>query len=88
MAPDDEILLSHASDESQFSYERVQSLRNLRRGGAPSDLTFALAEFELHGATLRSLRGWYPQESRVRAALADWEILTLALQSQGLPVGV
>ena len=83
MAPDDEILFGRVEDESQSSYERVASLANqAHMGSAPSDLALALAEFELHGATLRSLLRWYPDESRVRNALADWELLDVQLRAR------
>ncbi|HZZ00566.1 MAG TPA: hypothetical protein VFE36_13435 [Candidatus Baltobacteraceae bacterium] len=75
MTPDDEILFGHVQDECPTSYERVAALaRQANTGSAPSDLALALAVFELHGATLRSFMGWYPDDTRVRAALADWEL--------------
>ena len=86
MAPDDEILFGRVLDETHSSYERVEGLRG---GGAvvvTAELAVAVAEFQLHGATLRLLRRWYPLEDRVREALADWEILGVALSSRGLTI--
>jgi len=86
MAPDDEILFGRAADESKSSYERAGALaREACTGLPPSDLALALAEFELHGATLRSLMRWYPEELRVRNALADWELLGVQLQTYLVP---
>ncbi|HEY1977636.1 MAG TPA: hypothetical protein VGG89_13875 [Candidatus Baltobacteraceae bacterium] len=84
MAPDDEILFGRVRDEVRTSYERVQDSRTF--GALGAGLALALAEFELHGATLRSLRGWYPYEEHIGVALADWELLSLSLTSQGLAV--
>lgn len=82
MAPDDEILFGRVEDESQSSFERVAALaRQAHMGSMPADLALAIAEFELHGATLRSLLRWYPEETRVRAALADWELFGLQLNA-------
>jgi hypothetical protein len=85
MAPDDEILFGHVADDVQHSFERVDRLANQAVGGdPPPDLALALAEFELHGATLRSLVRWYPDEIRVRAALADWELTSDRISAYAL----
>jgi hypothetical protein len=82
MSPDDEILLGHAADESRYSYERVRALaRQAHESSPPPDLALAMAEFELHGATLRSLLRWYPDEAHVRKTLADWELFSVQLSS-------
>jgi len=86
MAPDDETIFFSVRDESRSSWERLKQSRDSASGPLRADQAVALAEFELHGATLRSLLRWYPNEDRVRAALANWEILSLELGSQGLPV--
>jgi hypothetical protein len=87
MAPDDEILFGHAVDESRYSYEHVEALsRQAYESPLPPDVALAMAEFELHGATLRSLMRWYPDEVRVRKALVDWELFSSRLTSSGLPV--
>ena len=71
MAPDDEIVFGRSLDESRACLERIATLTN-----APaSDLAFTRAEFELHGATLRSLAKWYPDEPRVTDAVREWECL-------------
>lgn len=79
MTADDEILFGYAWDESRWTYERVKRLRAGAEEGITRDLAFALADFELQGATLQSLRRWYPDEDRVREAVADWESLTTEL---------
>jgi hypothetical protein len=81
MSPDDEILFGRVEDESQSSYERVAGLAREAHTGSAPDLALALAMFELHGATLRSFLRWYPEESRVRSALADWELFGVQLSS-------
>lgn len=86
MTTDDEILFGHVSDETRSSYERVQRLRVSGSGAVSPDLGISLAEFELHGATLRSLSRLYPREDRISAVLADWQRLNLKLASQGLSV--
>jgi hypothetical protein len=86
VAPDDETLFFHVRDESRSSWERVKHFRDSSSAALTPDLAVTLAEFELHGATLRSLLRWYPEEDRVRTALADWEVLSLQLASQGLPI--
>ncbi|HKE36619.1 MAG TPA: hypothetical protein VKB39_04260 [Candidatus Baltobacteraceae bacterium] len=88
MAPDDEILFGRVADESRTSYEQVEHLRRLAQDVITADLAVARAEFELHGATLRLLRNWYPHEERVQAALADWELRSFGLRSMGLAVEV
>jgi hypothetical protein len=86
MTTDDEIVFLHVRDESRSTYDRLEKLRNAALDAVTPDLAFALAEFELHGATLRSLRRWYPLDDRVRQTLANWEVLSLELASRGLPV--
>jgi hypothetical protein len=68
MQPDDDIMVGRALDESHECLERMQ-------GERAGDLVFVRAEFELHGATLRSLAKWYPDEARVEAAVREWECL-------------
>ena len=86
MTTDDEILFGRVSDETRSSYERVQRLRVSGTSAVSPDLGITLAEFELHGSTLRSLRRLYPREDRVNAVLAEWQRLSLKLASQGLSV--
>lgn len=87
MSPDDEILFGHVVDESRYSYERVNALARLAHAGSPPpDLALAIAEFELHGATLRSLLRWYPDEAPVRKAFMGWELLNVRLATSGLPI--
>jgi hypothetical protein len=89
MAPDDEVLFGRVCDDSRSSFERVERLVSeaLERA-ASAELAIALAEFELHGATLRSLLQWYPDETLVRSALIDWELSNFKLASKGLPIDV
>ncbi|MBV8153855.1 MAG: hypothetical protein JO029_09265 [Candidatus Eremiobacteraeota bacterium] len=87
MAPDDEIIFGHVADEIEGSFDRVERLAHQAESGeAPSDLAVALAVFELHGATLKALMRWYPEEPRIRAALADWELSTVQLSARGVPI--
>jgi len=87
MTPDDEILFGHAVDESRLSYERLNGLARQTYATSPSpDLPLAIARFELHGATLRSLRRWYPDEGRIRKALMDWELFSVQLATSGLAI--
>lgn len=68
------------------STRRSKVLRLHTRGtghSRPPDLVLALAEFEFHGTSLRSLARWYPDESRVRKALLDW-LLASRLAANGL----
>lgn len=65
MTPDDEILFGRVVDDSRTCSDGADA--------------FAIAEFELHGATLRSLMRWYPNEARVLAALAEWELSSIQL---------
>jgi hypothetical protein len=93
MEPDDDIILGRALDESRACLERIESLRRRRatvtsvaRGtDAGSELTLALANFELHGATLHSLARWYPAETRVRLAALEWELLSVRLSIRTSP---
>jgi hypothetical protein len=74
-------------DEICSSFERAEaSVREASGHSRPPNLVLALAEFELHGASLRSLARWYPDESRVRKAVLDWEFLASRLAANGLPV--
>jgi hypothetical protein len=87
MTPDDEILFGHVADESRSSFERVTALAGRAHAGSlPPDLALAVAQFELHGATLRSLLRWYPDEARIRKALMDWELFSVQLATNGLPI--
>ena len=73
MSPDEEVVFGRVYDEVHSSYERVRALMSQ----TPSaEYAIALAEFELHGSTLRSLERWYPSDARVREALAEWEELS------------
>jgi hypothetical protein len=71
MQPDDEIVFGRTLDESRACLERIETLSR----EPASDLVFTRAEFELHGATLRSLAKWYPDERRVHDAVTEWELL-------------
>ena len=87
MTPDDEILFGHVADESRSSFERLNALAHRAHAGSlPPDLALAVAQFELHGATLRSLLRWYPNEARIRKALLDWELYAVGLRTSGLAV--
>ncbi len=81
MEPDDEVVFGRALDESRARFEQIQSLRAASAEAVPlegsdrfADLILAMAAFELHGATLRSLAHWYPKEERVRLAALEWEL--------------
>jgi hypothetical protein len=63
MQVDDEILFGRVVDEMN----------------APNEAEMTPADFQLHGATLRSLARWYPEEGRVRRSLVDWDRMALAL---------
>jgi len=78
MAPDDEVVFGRACDESISSFELVQRLVN-EAGPRSAELSLAVAEFELHGATLKNLVRWYPDEAHIRTALIDWELLDTRL---------
>jgi hypothetical protein len=71
MQPDDEIVFGRSLDESRACAERIEAPDRERT----IDLTFTRAELELHGATLRSLAKWYPDEPRVQRAVTEWETL-------------
>lgn len=87
---DDEILFDHALDESWLCYGRLEALaRGIvlvvpYRETGDRDLSALLAEFELHGATLRTLSGWQPENVRFRQGLADWEHCDTGLSALGL----
>jgi hypothetical protein len=71
MQPDDEIVFGRSLDESRACAERIEA-----PGREPaSELVFTRAELELHGATLRSLAKWYPDDPRVQHAVTEWELL-------------
>jgi hypothetical protein len=72
MQPDDEIVFGRSLDESRACLERIATVSREQA----SDLAFARAEFELHGATLRSLAKWYPDEPRVTDAVREWELMS------------
>jgi predicted anti-sigma-YlaC factor YlaD len=84
MTPDDEVLFGHVCDDCRSCFERVERLTIAEASGA--DLALALAEFELHGASLRCLARWYPDEKRVRLALTEWELSSVQLSSRGFAV--
>lgn len=87
MGPDDEILFGRARDESRSSYDRIIALgRDVTAELKLRAFALSMAEFELHGATLASLHRWYPNEPRVRSALAGWEHLSLQLTAAGVPI--
>ena len=86
MAPDDEVLFAHVCDEGEACFERAAALASGTEARPGPELSYALANFELHGATLRSLRCWYPEENRVQTALVEWELLNVQLASKGLAV--
>jgi hypothetical protein len=65
MQVDDEILFGRVVDELR----------------APNDAEMTPADFHLHGATLRSLARWYPEECRVHRSLVEWD-----RQARRLPV--
>ncbi|MBV8490545.1 MAG: hypothetical protein JO199_08450 [Candidatus Eremiobacteraeota bacterium] len=71
----DNCLFAHARDESRRCYRRLKA--RLEYAGDTSDL---LAEFELHGGTLRQLVRWEPHNAEFRQALLDWELLNLGLK--------
>jgi hypothetical protein len=71
MQPDDEIVFGRSLDESRACVERIESPDRQEA----RDLIFTRAELELHGATLRSLAKWYPDEPRVQRAVTEWEFL-------------
>jgi hypothetical protein len=79
MQPDDEVVFGRALDGSRDRCEQIEHLQEaLERDAAARpavsvDLTLAMAAFELHGATLRSLAKWYPGEDRVQLAALEWE---------------
>lgn len=65
MTPDDEIVFGRVLDDFRACDNGADAL--------------ATAEFELHGATFRSLLRWYPDDARVRAAVAEWELSSIQL---------
>jgi hypothetical protein len=73
MQVDDEIIFGRVLDETRQCGERIESSL------APADVAMSLAEFELHGATLRSLARWYPEEPRVRLSVLEWDLMALRL---------
>ena len=75
MSSDDEILFAQVRDDSDSSFRRVQCLvQEPIQDSTSHELALTLAEFELHGDTLRTLTRWYPDDERVRNALEDWEL--------------
>ena len=87
MEPDDEVIFGRALDESRTCSSRIESLR-LDLAAVPAgpqshplvtDLTLAVAEFELHGSTLRTLAKWYPEEARIPPAVLEWERSKISL---------
>ena len=87
---DDEILFGHALDESWLCYGRLEAIvrgaapATVHREAADGDLYKLLAEFELHGNTLRMLARWQPENPRFRQGLADWEHYENGLHELGL----
>jgi hypothetical protein len=77
---DDEIMFGRALDESRACAERIEAFRSRSSAGSTAGsqcltagtLALDIAAFELHGATLRSLARWYPDEPRVGLAVAEW----------------
>jgi len=83
MWPDEEVVFARAIDESRSERDRIESLRadfdasNGTTEGFRLDgeLVRALSMFELHGATLRRLADWYPNDARVWRAAQEWDVL-------------
>lgn len=87
MLTDDEILLGRVRDEIGSSYERAATLAlELFEPPAPDELLMALGLFELHGATLRTLGRWYPDQTCVRDAIFEWELQSFRLKAKGLTI--
>jgi hypothetical protein len=79
---DDEIIFNRALDDSRACVARIELLRTDEKMNdhlPGNDLICAIAEFELHGATLCSLNRWYPNEQRVKFALLEWRLLKARL---------
>ncbi len=85
MQIDDEVIFGRALDESRECLARIESLRSepalaiAANARQPESLEAALAEFELHGSTLRSLAQWYPNERRIRLGFFEWELFNFRL---------
>ena len=89
MSTDDEILFGQVRDDSDSSFLRVQCLvREPISDSRSRELALTLAEFELHGATIRTLTCWYPEDERVRHAFEDWDFHNRDLMSKGLSTGL
>jgi len=96
MWAEDEAVFARAVDESRSGCDRIVALRGdlaagtgtAERAGLVAELMLALSMFELHGATLRRLTDWYPDEGRVRRGAQEWNLLQLRVESRSTRLDV